>query len=77
MSASRNEKYALKHASRMSMRSVDHDGVHSGLYQTLTTLCRISPGTNRSRNTEPSLAILACIRKLGLFLNILDSDKPF
>ena len=59
------------------MRSVDHDGVHSGLYQALTTLCRISPGTNRGRNTEPSLAILTCIRKLGLFLNILDSDKPF
>ena len=59
------------------MRSVDHDGINSGLYQTLTTLCRISPGTNRGRNTEPSLAILARIRKLGLLLYILDSDKPF
>ena len=58
----------------MTVRGIDDQHVDTGLHQCLDALLGIATGTDRRTDPQAPLFILAGIREVGGFLDILDRD---
>src|SRR5437764_21308 len=59
----------------MSMRSINHQHIHTFVNQSPTTSVGVRTHTDRSTNTEPPILIFSSVRKEQLLLDILHSDE--
>ncbi len=66
-----------QHATRMPVRGVYNNRIHTGLHQAFATFRGIPTCTYRSGNAQPPKLIFTGLGKLGLLLDIHDRNQPF
>ena len=66
-----------QHATRMPVRSVDNNRIHTGVHQAFAPLRRIPTCTYRSGYAQPPKLIFTGLGKLGLLLDIHNRNQPF
>ena len=67
--------HAIEHALRMPVRGIDHDHVDAGRDQRLDALIGALAHADRRADAQLPELVLAGIRMLGRFQDVLDRDQ--